>query len=331
MSHGPQSTMAAPAEGRGRSPAGAAPESGTGPWRPQELAAASGLAQMVRRLPLSQDGSPDTDSASGRVAMSCLLRSLDLASRELGVALAPRDYCAGLTERHRARWTQPGCLYSLQVLASSFLCPGISEGHNEVVVNGQTFQLSQHCARLSGRLRRCWADVFWLLKQLRKLPAETWEAPQQASLRKALGALDHAWAAFEERFFAELKFYDMQVLRDVPSAYLVRGFRSTVAAARNGGGGGGGGGWWASTGGGAQEAASGYGSNCSRQLVDYISQLNVALNPGCTGRTFGAEVLMAAKMVVESGQAGKSYQQGAVLDPACLFRPLRNRSVRQAV
>jgi len=264
-------------------------------WRPEELAATSSLAQMVRRVPLLQDGSPDTESASGRLAMSCLLSTLDLVSHELGVEHAARDYCSALAEHHWARWMQPGCLYSLQMLTKC------NEGHSEVVVNGQTFKMSRKTARLSGWLRRRWGEVFLLLKQLRKRPAEAWDAFHKLSLREALGALDHAWASFEERFFAELRLYEVQAQG---GADLVRDFRSAVAAARADG---------------AQGEASCYESNCCRQLVDHISQLNLVFNPGCKGRTFGAEVLIAAEMVIESSQAQAPHQQQAMLDPACLI------------
>eukprot|EP00959_Pyramimonas_sp_CCMP1952_P432961 9066523-Pyramimonas_sp.AAC.1 len=70
--------------------------------------------------------------------------------------------------------------------------------------------MSRKTARLTGWVRRRWCEVFALLKQMRKQPAEAWDALQKVSLRKALGALDHAWASFEERFFAELRLYEVQ-------------------------------------------------------------------------------------------------------------------------
>ncbi|CAK0869762.1 unnamed protein product [Prorocentrum cordatum] len=265
------------------------------PWRSREVAAASSLAHMVRWVPLQQDGTPDLESAPGRSAMSRLLSMLELVGQELGAERAARDYRSAVAEHHRARWLQQGFLYSLEVLAKC------NEGQSEVVVNGRAFHMSRKTARLTGWVRRRWCEVFALLRQMRKRPAEAWDALLKVSLSEALSALDHAWASFEERFFAELRLYEVQAQ---DSADLVRGFRSTAAAARDGG---------------AQGEASCYESSCCWQLVDHISMLNLVHNPGRTGRIFSAGVLIVSEMVVRSSQPLVPHQQDAVFDPGCLI------------
>eukprot|EP00931_Biecheleriopsis_adriatica_P050273 TRINITY_DN2909_c0_g1_i1.p1 TRINITY_DN2909_c0_g1~~TRINITY_DN2909_c0_g1_i1.p1 ORF type:complete len:556 (+),score=129.41 TRINITY_DN2909_c0_g1_i1:189-1670(+) len=136
----------------------------------------------------------DTKSEEGFNAAAMFLDSIDTASSALGLSAADRTYRSRFTINYQALFPDQSRNYRVDILEASV------EQNAVIWVNGDKFEFSVEAMDFAQTLQRHWEELCVMLRGLTKPTPSS----MRSELRNTLGALDRAWAAFEEKYINEL-------------------------------------------------------------------------------------------------------------------------------
>eukprot|EP00930_Biecheleria_cincta_P013486 TRINITY_DN11991_c0_g3_i1.p1 TRINITY_DN11991_c0_g3~~TRINITY_DN11991_c0_g3_i1.p1 ORF type:complete len:522 (+),score=114.19 TRINITY_DN11991_c0_g3_i1:74-1639(+) len=157
----------------------------------QSIGAVSRLAANYRRLVIV-DGWLDTKSDPGFHAAAVFVKSLEEAAEELGLQPDDRCYRANFSINYRALFQDASRQYRVDILEASL------EQTPVIWVNGDKFEFTAEAMTRAETLKQCWTNVTDSLQNWNQ------SRTRRATLRRALAALDTAWASFEQKYITEL-------------------------------------------------------------------------------------------------------------------------------
>eukprot|EP00930_Biecheleria_cincta_P013482 TRINITY_DN11991_c0_g2_i1.p1 TRINITY_DN11991_c0_g2~~TRINITY_DN11991_c0_g2_i1.p1 ORF type:complete len:509 (+),score=100.78 TRINITY_DN11991_c0_g2_i1:81-1607(+) len=155
----------------------------------QSMAAVSQLAANYWQLVLV-DGCVETQSSPGFHAITAFVESLEEAAEALGLRPADRSYRENFSVNYQALFSDRARQYRVEILEASL------QQTTVIWVNGDKFEFSQEAMMRAATLKQCWRNV--------TITLERWNHSETHILRRALKALDTAWAAFEHKYIDEL-------------------------------------------------------------------------------------------------------------------------------
>jgi len=133
----------------------------------------------------------DLQTPEGAAACSAYLQEIDAASQALRVGMSSRDYRENFTVNYQVLFPGENRHYRLDILTAC------TEQYSGIWLNGTRYDFSVQVTKFAEALMQAWTELSRVLG--------AWgENKDKGELKKALLALDEAWARFEHNYILGL-------------------------------------------------------------------------------------------------------------------------------